>query len=52
VALIVQIIAYFLARIAHPNISQSIEQNSMASALWLGCVSIAAGMLSAASMSG
>jgi putative membrane protein len=52
VALIVQIIAYFLARLAHPHISKAIEQNALASALWLGFVSIAAGILSAASMSG
>jgi len=52
VALIVQIVAYFLARLAHPNISKAIEQNALASALWLGFVSIAAGILSAASMGG
>ena len=52
VALIVQIAAYFIARLAHPHISQAIEQNALASALWLGFVSIAAGVLSAASMSG
>jgi putative membrane protein len=52
VALIVQIVAYFLARLAHPHISQAIEQNALASALWLGFVSITAGILSAASMSG
>lgn len=52
VALVVQILAYFLARLAHPHISQAIEQNALASALWLGFVSIAAGLLSAASMTG
>jgi putative membrane protein len=52
VALIVQLIAYLLARLAHPHISQAIEQNALASALWLGFVSITAGLLSAASMSG
>jgi len=50
-ALIVQIVAYYLARLAHPNISEAIRQNAMASALWLGFVSIAAGVLSAACMS-
>jgi putative membrane protein len=51
IALVVQIIAYFLARLAHPDISHAIEQNALASGLWLGFVSIAAGILSAASMS-
>lgn len=52
IALIGQIIAYFLARLAHPHISNAIEQNALASALWLGFVSITAGLLSAASMGG
>lgn len=43
IALIVQVIAYPLARLAHPHISHAIEQNALASGLWLGCVSIAAG---------
>jgi putative membrane protein len=51
VALIVQIAAYYLARLAHPHISEAIRQNAMASGLWLGFVSIAAGILSAACMS-
>ncbi len=51
VALIVQIIAYYLARLAHPDISDAIRHNALASALWLGSVSIAAGLLSAACMS-
>ena len=51
IALLVQVIAYGLARLGHPDISKAIEQNALASALWLGFVSIAAGLLSAASMS-
>lgn len=51
VALIVQILAYYLARIGHPDLPRAIEQNALASALWLGFVSITAGLLSAASMS-
>ncbi len=51
VALVVQIIAYYLARLAHPQISEAIRQNAMASALWLGFVSVAAGILSAVCMS-
>jgi putative membrane protein len=51
VALVTQVLAYFLAQLAHPNISESIRQNSFAGALWLGFVSITAGILSAACMS-
>jgi putative membrane protein len=51
VALIVQLIAYFLARLAHPHISEAIRQNALASGLWLGLVSVVAGILSAACMS-
>lgn len=51
VALLVQILAYYLARLGYPGISLAIEKNGLASALWLGFVSIAAGLLSAASMS-
>ncbi len=51
VALLVQIVAYVLARLGHPAISTAIEQNALASALWLGFVSITAGILSAACMS-
>jgi putative membrane protein len=51
VALLVQIAAYFLARLAYPELSKAIGQNALAAALWLGFISIAAGILSAASMS-
>ena len=51
VALIVQIIAYYLTRLAHPHISEAIRQNALASGLWLGLVSVVAGILSAACMS-
>jgi len=51
IALIVQLIAYFLARLAHPALSKSIEANSLSAALWLGFVSLTAGLISAASMS-
>ncbi len=50
VALAAQIGAYYLARLAHPDISDAIKNNALASALWLGSVSIAAGLLSAACM--
>jgi putative membrane protein len=51
VALITQILAYFLARLSHPALPKAIEQNALAAALWLGFVSISIGMISAASMS-
>jgi putative membrane protein len=51
VALIVQILAYYLTRLAHPHVSEAIRQNALASGLWLGLVSVVAGILSAACMS-
>lgn len=51
VAFATQIVAYLLARVAHPGLSQAIEQNALAAALWVGAVSISAGVLSAACMS-
>jgi putative membrane protein len=51
VAFVTQIIAYVLARLAHPGLSQAIEQNAIAAAVWLGAVSISVGVLSAACMS-
>jgi len=51
VALVTQIIAYFLARFAHPGVSEAIERNALSAALWVAAVSISAGLLSAACMS-
>jgi putative membrane protein len=51
VALVTQIIAYGLARLAHPGLSQAIEENSLGAAIWVAAVSISAGLLSAACMS-
>jgi putative membrane protein len=51
VALIVQIAAFYLARIGQPDLSRRIANNELAGALWLGFVSLTAGILSAASMS-
>jgi putative membrane protein len=51
VAFATQIVAYLLARLAHPSLSHAIEQNAIAAAVWLGAVSISAGVLSAACMS-
>jgi putative membrane protein len=50
IALLVQIVVYFLARIPDPDLAQRIAAGEMASAIWLGLASIAAGILSAASM--
>ncbi|TBW35245.1 DUF350 domain-containing protein [Siculibacillus lacustris] len=50
VALVVQIAAFLVARLAHPDLSRAIETNTLAAAIWLGAVSLAAGMLSAAAM--
>ncbi len=50
VALVVQIAAYHVARLAHPGLSEAIEQNTLSAAIWLGAVSLSAGLLSAAAM--
>ncbi len=50
VALIVQVLAYLAARLAHPDLSRAIEENVLSAAIWLGSVSIAAGLVSAAAM--
>jgi putative membrane protein len=50
IALLVQIIAYYVARIAVPQLSERIEKGEMAAAIWLGLASVTAGVLSAASM--
>lgn len=51
VALLAQIAAYVLARLAHPGLSGAIEENVLAAAIWVAAVSISAGVLSAACMS-
>jgi putative membrane protein len=50
IALIVQIIVYYAARIPVPNLSRQIASGELAPALWLGLASMTAGLLSAASM--
>ena len=50
IALVVQIIVYFLVRIPVPSLSARIAAGEMASAIWLGLASLAAGALNAASM--
>jgi putative membrane protein len=51
IALIVQVIVYFAARIPVPNLPQRIAAGDLAPAIWLGLASLAAGALSAASIS-
>jgi putative membrane protein len=50
IALIVQIIVYFMVRIPVPNLSNRIAAGELAPAIWLGLSSLAAGALNAASM--
>jgi putative membrane protein len=50
VALIVQIIVYFIVRVPVPNLSERIANGELAAAIWLGLASLAAGALNAASM--
>lgn len=51
VALLTQIIAYALARLAHPGLSAAIQNNALSAAIWVASVSVSAGLLSAACMS-
>ena len=50
VALLVQLITFFVARIPVPNLSGRIAAGELAPAIWLGLASLTAGLLSAASM--
>jgi len=45
------VIVYFVVRIPIPNLPQRIAAGELASAIWLGLASLAAGALSAASIS-
>jgi putative membrane protein len=51
IALAVQIIVFVIARIALPNIVHDIPAGKQASGVFLGAISIAAGLLNAAAMS-
>ena len=51
IALIVQIIVYFVVRIPVHDLSRRIAAGEIAPAIWLGISSLAAGTLNAASMS-
>lgn len=50
VALIVQIIVYYVVRIPMPGISRRIEENEVAAGIWLGTASVVGGILNAAAM--
>jgi putative membrane protein len=50
IALIVQIIVYYIVKIPVPNLSQRIAGGELAAAIWLGLASLAAGALNAACM--
>jgi putative membrane protein len=50
IALIVQIVVYYIVKIPVPNLSQRIAGGELAAAIWLGLASLAAGALNAASM--
>jgi putative membrane protein len=50
IAALAQLIAYALARLAHPGLSEAIEHNAISAAIWLAAVSISAGVVCAACM--
>lgn len=50
VAMIVQIVAYFLVRMPMPRVSERIEAGEIAAGVWLGTASLVAGILNSASM--
>src|SRR3981081_1236747 len=50
IALIVQIVVYYIVKIPMPNLSAKIAAGELAAAIWLGLASLAAGALNAASM--
>jgi putative membrane protein len=50
VALVVQIVVYWLVRFLVPNLSERIASGEMAAAVFLGAASLSAGIVNAASM--
>jgi len=50
IALVVQIIIYFLARIPVPELSRRIEDGEISSGLWLAAASLTGGIINAACM--
>jgi putative membrane protein len=51
VAALVQVVVFYLVRLAVPRLSERIAADEMAAALFLGAASLAAGIINAASMS-
>lgn len=51
VALVMQVVAYFLLRLPVGNLSGRIAEGQVAAGVWLGAGSLAAGMVNAACMS-
>ncbi|WP_342362407.1 DUF350 domain-containing protein [Terrarubrum flagellatum] len=51
IALIVQIMVFFLSQIVFPDLAKRIEANEIPAALFVGSASLAAGILNAAAMS-
>ena len=51
IALVVQVIVFFIVKIPIPDLPNRIAKGELAPAIWLGLASLAAGVLSAASMS-
>lgn len=50
IALVVQVIVFFLVKVPVPNLSARISAGELAPAIWLGLSSLAAGLLNAACM--
>jgi putative membrane protein len=50
IALVVQIAAYYVARLPMSDLSGRIADGELGPAIWLGSVSVTAGLLNAASM--
>ena len=50
IALVVQIVVYFVVKLPVPDLSARIANGQLAPAIWLGLASLAAGALNAASM--
>jgi putative membrane protein len=50
IALIVQVVVFYLVKVPVPNLSTRIAAGELAPAIWLGLASLAAGLLNAACM--
>jgi putative membrane protein len=50
IALVAQLLAWWLAHLVMPKLADGIAKGEIAAGIWVGCVSIAAGVLNAACM--